>query len=72
MDMASRRLVTCLSLRWLQASCAVASVVLRPLGNHGRGFERGSALPRDALHQLLCSAVVFRAGHHASLMPLDY
>lgn len=35
-DMAGRRLVACLSLRWLRASCAVASAVLRPAGRAER------------------------------------
>jgi hypothetical protein len=37
------------------------------IGNHDRIFEVACVRSRDALYQLLCSAVVFRAGHHASL-----
>jgi hypothetical protein len=39
----------------------------RVIGNHDLVFAR----PYDARQQLLCSAVVFRTGHHGSLMPLD-
>ena len=47
--MAGRRLVACLSLRWLQASYAVASAVLRPAGRAERAGYFGAL---DAAREL--------------------
>ena len=48
-DMVGRRLVACLSFRWLQASCAVASAVLRPAGRAARAGYFGAL---DAAREL--------------------
>lgn len=47
--MVGRRLVACLSFRWLQASCAVASAVLRPAGRAARAGYFGAL---DAAREL--------------------